>query len=148
MHDMYLHMYLQDFLYEKYSCAVAHQYVLMHLYYCSGGSNFRVLLIKIKDGEISQIDKKLVIDNETKTSSQERLFNFIVDCLKEFVAEQKLTEKLPLGFTFSFPVHQTSLVSGSLMRWTKDFDADGAVGENVVKLLRDAVKRRGVSVCI
>ena len=116
---------------------------------CSGGTNFRVLLIKIKDGEISQVNTKdLVIDDETKTSNQERLFNFIVDGLKEFVAEQKLKEKLPLGFTFSFPVHQISLISGTLLRWTKGFDADGAVGEDVVKLLRDAVERRGVSVCI
>ena len=120
----------------------------MHSYYCSGGENFRVLLMKIKDGEISPIIKKQLIDKETKTSNQERLFNYIVDCLKEFVAEQKLKEKLPLGFTFSFPVDQTSLISGTLLRWTKDFDADGAVGEDVVKLLRDALERRGVSVCI
>ena len=101
-----------------------------------------MLLIKIKDGKIDQIDKKLVVDDDTKTSTQERLFDFIADCLKNFITEQKLTTKLPLGFTFSFPVKQTSLISGTLIRWTKDFDADGTVGEDVVLLLRDAVKRQ------
>ena len=101
-----------------------------------------MLLIKIKDGKIDQIDKKLVIDDDTKTSTQERLFDFIADCLKDFITKQKLTTKLPLGFTFSFPVKQTSLISGTLIRWTKDFDADGTVGEDVVLLLRDAVKRQ------
>ena len=113
--------------------------------WCTGGSNFRVLLIKIKDGEIKQIDKKLIIDDATKKSTQETLFNFIADCLKEFVTEHKLSKKLPLGFTFSFPVKQTSLIAGTLIRWTKDFEADGAVGRNVVELLREALHRRGVS---
>ena len=99
----------------------------------------------LKEGEVSQIDKQMVIDDHTKQSTQEILFDFIAKSVAEFVEEHKITSKLPLGFTFSFPVHQTSLISGTLIRWTKDFSATGAVGEDVVKLLRDAFVRRGVS---
>eukprot|EP00731_Ephydatia_muelleri_P020660 Em0013g387a len=108
-----------------------------------GGSNFRVLLIEIKDREILQLDKKLRIDDKTKQSTQEDLFDFVAQELYEFEKEHKITESLPIGFTFSFPVHQTSLISGTLIKWTKDFTAAGAVGQDVTKMLQEALKRKG-----
>ena len=47
-------------------------------------------------------------------------------------------------FTHNFPV--LLFLTGKLLRWTKDFDAKGAVGEDVVQLLQQAFARRGVSV--
>ena len=88
---------------------------------------------------------KCVIDDETKQSTQEILFDFIAKSVADFVKEERITTKLPLGFTFSFPVHQTSLVSGTLIRWTKGFSASNCVGNDVIKMLRDAFARRGVS---
>lgn len=44
-----------------------------------------------------------------------------------------------LGFTFSFPVHQTGIASGNLIRWTKGFDIQDAVGKDVCKLLQDEI---------
>eukprot|EP00731_Ephydatia_muelleri_P037457 Em0475g5a len=113
-----------------------------------GGSNFRVLLIgkshllqlpclllllvsvyvltttaQIKDREILQLDKRLRIDDKTKQSTQQELFNFVAQVLWEFEEEHKITENLPIGFTFSFPVQQTGLISGTLIEWTKDFTA-------------------------
>ena len=35
--------------------------------------------------------------------------------------------------------------AGILLRWTKDFDAKGAMGKDVVQLLQQAFTRRGVS---
>jgi hexokinase len=32
-----------------------------------------------------------------------------------------------LGFTFSFPVNQLSISSGTLIKWTKGFSINGAV---------------------
>jgi hexokinase len=55
---------------------------------------------------------------------------------------------LPLGFTFSFPLEQKGITKGILQRWTKGFDCDGVVGNDVVELLKDAIKRRGVSLFI
>jgi hexokinase len=48
--------------------------------------------------------------------------------LKEFVeTEDGKDEQRALGFTFSFPVRQTSVSSGSLIRWTKGFLIEDAV---------------------
>ena len=54
-------------------------------------------------------------------------------------------EKLPLGFTFSFPLQQLGLTKGVLSRWTKGFNCEGVEGEDVVRLLKEAIARRGVS---
>lgn len=54
-------------------------------------------------------------------------------------------EKLPLGFTFSFPLRQLGLTKGILSRWTKGFNCEGVEGEDVVLLLKEAIARRGVS---
>lgn len=44
-----------------------------------------------------------------------------------------------MGFTFSFPVDQKSINSGTLVRWTKGFDIADAVGEDVCQLLQKEI---------
>lgn len=44
-----------------------------------------------------------------------------------------------LGFTFSFPVLQTGIASGNLIRWTKGFDIADAVGKDVCQLLQTEI---------
>ena len=51
-------------------------------------------------------------------------------------------KQLPLGFTFSFPCKQEGLDVGRLVRWTKGFNCEGVEGEDVVRLLHDAIKRK------
>ena len=82
-----------------------------------GGSNFRVLLIKIKDGKDTQIVKKSKLSEELITQTQEVLFDHIASEVASFIKEQNLKEVLPLGFTFSFPVEQSSLTSGTNWVW-------------------------------
>ena len=78
-----------------------------------GGSNFRVLLISIKDGKDTQIVKKSVLSKELITQTQEVLFDHIASEVATFIKEQNIKETLPLGFTFSFPVEQSSLIAGT-----------------------------------
>ena len=49
------------------------------------------------------------------------------------------------GFTFSFPMVQESLKKGILVTWTKSFACPDGVGEDAVRMLEEAVARRGVS---
>ena len=89
--------------------------------------------------------EKMKISQETKTSTQEVLFDFIAQSLADFLKKYNVTSKLPLGFTFSFPVYQESLTSGILKKWTKDFDAKGAVDNDVIDMFHKALARREVS---
>lgn len=56
------------------------------------------------------------------------------------------SERLPLGFTFSFPLTQLGLTKGILVNWTKGFKCSGVIGQDVVQLLKDAIARRGVRI--
>lgn len=53
--------------------------------------------------------------------------------LKQFVekegngSESSVVKKKELGFTFSFPVRQTSVSSGILIKWTKGFAIEDMV---------------------
>ncbi|XP_009640592.1 hexokinase-4-like, partial [Egretta garzetta] len=73
-----------------------------------------------------------------------QLFDYISECISDFLDKHQMKhKKLPLGFTFSFPVRHEDIDKGILLNWTKGFKASGAEGNNVVGLLRDAIKRRG-----
>ena len=79
-------------------------------------------------------------------STQEELFDFVAECVASFIKSRNITKTLPLGYTFSFPVKNSSLDSGVLVRWTKCFSASGAVGRDPVEMLKEAFGRKGVSI--
>lgn len=111
-----------------------------------GGTNFRVLLIELSENHFEMKSKIFAIPQHIMLGSGEQLFDHIADCLAKFMKEEKVShEKLPLGFTFSFPLAQLGLTKGLLERWTKGFNCSNVVGNDVVQLLKDAIDRRGVS---
>ena len=74
-----------------------------------------------------------------------QLFDYIAECIFLFLDKRNLVEfRMPLGFTFSFPCKQEGLNSARLTTWTKGFKCTGVEGEDVVKLLREAIDRRNV----
>ena len=48
-------------------------------------------------------------------------------------------EIFQLGFTFSFPVNQIGINRGTLLRWTKGFDIDDAIGKDICALLQEEI---------
>jgi len=117
-----------------------------------GGTNFRVLLIHLKGESDFEMQSKIyAIPQSIMLGSGTQLFDHIAECLANFIKEHKLQdERLPLGFTFSFPLKQLGLTKGFLIRWTKGFNCEGVVDHDVVELLEDALKRRGdvkIQVC-
>jgi hexokinase len=112
-----------------------------------GGTNFRILEVALKGaGRISMSDAmKFKIDSRHMAGKGEELFDFISRCLKSFLKKNReLGESRKLGFTFSFPVRQTGIDSGSLVCWTKGFKASGIVGKDVVLLLEESLERNGI----
>lgn len=110
-----------------------------------GGTNFRVLLIHIEPDQITMDSRVMPMSNELMTSDAVTLFDYIADCIINFVKEKHIQEKvLPLGFTFSFPVKMQSLTSGILLKWTKGFTATGVENQDVVVLLKEALNRKKV----
>ncbi|KAK4785399.1 hypothetical protein SAY86_002088 [Trapa natans] len=118
-----------------------------------GGTNFRVLRVHLggKDKDIIPTEfVEVPIPPCLMTRSSHELFDFIAEELAKFVAtEDEKSHPFPgrqreLGFTFSFPVRQTSISSGTLIKWTKGFSIEDAVGEDVVGELNKAMERVGL----
>ena len=90
------------------------------------------------------------VSTETRLGPGEQLFSFLAACIETFLAEevaaQEQEQELSLGFTFSFPLVQESLVAARLVSWTKSFNCPGVEGEEVVGLLQAAIDRRGLKV--
>uniref|UniRef100_A0A8C0JEH6 hexokinase n=1 Tax=Chelonoidis abingdonii TaxID=106734 RepID=A0A8C0JEH6_CHEAB len=111
-----------------------------------GGTNFRVLLVKIRSGKrrtVEMHNKIYAIPIEVMQGTGEELFDHIVSCISDFLDYMGIKgARLPLGFTFSFPCKQTSLDAGILLNWTKGFKATDCEGEDVVHLLREGIRRR------
>lgn len=107
-----------------------------------GGTNFRVLLITLKGENVEMKNKIYPISEELMKGEGTKLFDHIASCIASFLSDHQLhNQSLPLGFTFSFPCRQEGLNVGRLVKWTKGFCCAGVEGEDVVRLLHDAIKR-------
>nr|XP_015201969.1 PREDICTED: putative hexokinase HKDC1 isoform X2 [Lepisosteus oculatus] len=111
-----------------------------------GGTNFRVLVVKIRSGlrrSVRMYNKIYAIPLEIMQGTGEELFDHIVQCISDFLDYMGMkNSRLPLGFTFSFPCRQAGIDKGTLVSWTKGFKATYCEGNDVVDMLREAVKRR------
>nr|XP_042715239.1 hexokinase-4 isoform X3 [Chrysemys picta bellii] len=74
-----------------------------------GGTNFRVMLVKVGEGE----------EGQWSVTTKHQMYS---------IPEDAMTGTAEMGI---------------LLNWTKGFKASGAEGNNIVGLLRDAIKRRG-----
>lgn len=101
-------------------------------------------------GKFTLRQQKYKVSEELKTGEGSALFDYIAESVGGFLSSMEgsrpADEQIYLGFTFSFPVEQTALDKGKLITWTKGFKATGAIGNDVVKLLQDALDRKKVPV--
>ncbi|KAF2478211.1 uncharacterized protein BDR25DRAFT_8830 [Lindgomyces ingoldianus] len=116
-----------------------------------GGTNLRVCEITLPEekGEFDIIQSKYRMPEELKTGTAEELWNYIADCLQQFIEyhhQDEDLDALPLGFTFSYPATQEYIDHGVLQRWTKGFDIEGVEGKDVVPPFEAALAERGVPI--
>lgn len=118
-----------------------------------GGTNFRVLRVQLGGKEGRVIDKEfteVTIPTNLMVGTERELFDYIASELAKFVASEGKNfflepgRQRELGFTFSFPVHQTAIASGTLIKWSKGFSVSEMVGKDVVVALKEALKRQGL----
>ncbi|KAG1335352.1 hexokinase-2 [Cocos nucifera] len=118
-----------------------------------GGTNFRVLRVQLGGKErhvVKQESTEVSIPQHLMVGSSAELFEFIAAELAKFVASEgddfhlSVGSQREIGFTFSFPVKQSSIASGTLVKWTKGFSIDEMVGKDVVVELTKAIEKQGL----
>ena len=125
-----------------------------------GSTNFRVILSRLRSSSSSsssssnhQSDQFTVryydVPMDLRVGpSAKPLFSFLAACISDFLdrfskdsdaAVDPLPNRLPLAFSFSYPMVQKSVDSGFLVTWTKSYDLPDAVGTDAVLLLKQAI---------
>ncbi|KAJ6041415.1 uncharacterized protein N7446_010695 [Penicillium canescens] len=109
-----------------------------------GGTNFRVCKVELLgSGKYTTTQMDAKIPETIKSGTAQQLWLFIIQCLRKFVDYHEIPtdelQKIPLAFTFSYPVTQTSVTNGILQRWTKGFDISGVEGHDVAAELQRAL---------
>lgn len=114
-----------------------------------GGTNLRVCSIELLGNRESRVEQQqFVIPDAIKTGSGQALFQYVAECVQSFVHAQHLQGPLKMGFTFSFPVKQSSLNHGTLIHWNKGFDGADVLGMDVVQLLQSKLDQLGLKITI
>jgi hexokinase len=114
-----------------------------------GGTNFRVMAVSLNGhGIIGRVHmRSYEIGRNVISGTKDDLGDFIVDAVFDFMQKDHMDDTIErkIGFTFSFPVEQKNIISGTLITWTKGFVTSGVVGEDVSLLVNDAFAKRGFS---
>ncbi|KAG0207467.1 glucokinase [Mortierella sp. GBA30] len=106
-----------------------------------GGTYLRVASVNLLGhGEVVVHHKKYKLEEELKTGEAKLLF------VDEHAIVVPIGTELQLGFTFSFPVQQSGINSGTLISWTKGFICPHMVGKDPAAFLQDAFNRRNIPV--
>lgn len=116
-----------------------------------GGTNIRVSLVRLLgDGEskiLAQEKKPLRCENYNVISAQataENLFDFIADCLQDFLKKFGEQKNYELGHTFSFGTRQKNARDAQLIRWAKEIQTQGVEGQWVNALLKNSLQKKEI----
>ena len=124
-----------------------------------GGTNYRVTYARLspETGKLSALEMRdSSIPDWAYTAPAPKLFDLLAEAVVSLGRDLKVlplpedsdsaaknSKSLTVGFCFSFPCDQTALDAGRLLKLTKRFQNEGAVGQDPVVMLREALARAG-----
>ncbi|KAF0990348.1 hypothetical protein HZS_5390, partial [Henneguya salminicola] len=113
-----------------------------------GGTNFRFYVINVIEGKLTSNAFYFPVPDKAMSGDGNDLFDFMAKCIEECLIKIEMNLKVIefLGFTFSFPVNQVALNSGTLIKWTKGFCAKNVVGHDVVAMIRAACNKLSLKI--
>ncbi|MDD4776581.1 MAG: hexokinase, partial [Syntrophomonas sp.] len=114
-----------------------------------GGSNLRLSRIRLRDRSFQTLQTKVINLRHNRLGQDltaaavdgPQLFDYIAAEIDAFAAGDP---SIGLGHCFSFPFQAQDRNSGTLLEWTKEIKTGGVVGQDVNRLLDEALQRRGL----
>ncbi|KAH8383529.1 hypothetical protein KR009_009151 [Drosophila setifemur] len=106
-------------------------------------TNCRIMLVKFSsENDIYTSSRCVLMPHTVAATKGTEVFDFLAANIATFVKDKKVDkENLPMGIGFAFTLNKTALDVGYLVSWTKEFGAVGAIGKDVVRLLREALAK-------
>lgn len=116
-----------------------------------GGTNFRVCSVNLLgNSDFTITQEKWAVPRTIMRGSSADFYKFMADHIGKFLTKHHSDKlegpKIKMGFTFSFPVVQTSLNRGKLLRWTKGFNIPDAVGTDICECLQKELDKQNLPV--
>ncbi|KAI9475601.1 MAG: hypothetical protein EXX96DRAFT_573920 [Benjaminiella poitrasii] len=118
-----------------------------------GGSTLRVSAVELLGNcqvKVTEIRRQISPHDPLRTSRATVFFDWIVDAIAELIDtigyQQCKEEPLSLGICWSFPIDQTSISKGKILRMGKGFTIDGIEGQDLSSLFHKAFERKSLYV--
>ncbi|CAO3675943.1 unnamed protein product [Umbelopsis ramanniana] len=122
-----------------------------------GGTNLRVNAVQLLgDGQVNIVENKRLATEELKSGSGDAFFDWIADTIQELVTvkahhlfkpeQVNGQETLSLGVCWSFPIDQTTLNRGTVLRMGKGFTMPNVQGRDLSDMFHEAFKRKNLNV--
>ncbi|CAO3643752.1 unnamed protein product [Cunninghamella blakesleeana] len=122
-----------------------------------GGTNLRISAVQLLgDGHVKVLEVKHCPSIELKTGSGDIFFDWIADAVEELITVKARhlfkpdqvngNETLYLGVCWSFPVDQTEINRGTILRMGKGFTLQDTEGKDLASMFHEAFERKGLNV--
>eukprot|EP00124_Ichthyophonus_hoferi_P000594 Ihof_evm5s23 gene=Ihof_evmTU5s23 len=110
-----------------------------------GEKEFKLVLMRLDGlGQCTSTGKKFPLAERVRNGTLAELLAQAADCIVNFYPASlvKETPIMPLSFTICFPVKQSSLNSGCIIHWSKEFTVTDYEGVDLVKGLQQALDKK------
>ncbi|KAI8081526.1 uncharacterized protein BX664DRAFT_268967 [Halteromyces radiatus] len=117
-----------------------------------GGSTLRVCAVELLGQgqvKVNEVKRSIPMTDPLRTGEIEPFFDWMVDTVDLLLKEYHLdttTSSLSMGVSWSFPIDQTSVSDGKILRMGKGFDLKGIEGQDLKTLFMEAFQRKNVKV--
>ncbi|KAI9319005.1 hypothetical protein BX666DRAFT_2025351 [Dichotomocladium elegans] len=122
-----------------------------------GGTNLRISAVELKgNGAVEVLEVKRCPDMTLKTGSGARFFDWIAEAVQELItvkarhlfsdAQVQGRETLSLGVCWSFPIDQTNVDRGTILRMGKGFTLQDTEGKDLADMFHQAFERKDLNV--
>ncbi|KAI8065643.1 hypothetical protein BC940DRAFT_326850 [Gongronella butleri] len=116
-----------------------------------GGSTLRVCAVELLGNgkvQVDEVKRTIGMTDPLRTGQVEPFFDWMVDTVAMLLEKQQLdpASALSMGVSWSFPVDQTSLSDGTLLRMGKGFNLQDIEGRDLKTLFHDAFERKHLNV--
>ncbi|KAI7896217.1 uncharacterized protein EV154DRAFT_492714 [Mucor mucedo] len=122
-----------------------------------GGTNLRIAAVELKGaGKSTVLELKRKPTTELKTGEGALFFDWIADAIHHLITVQAKhlfsqdqvsgKETLALGVCWSFPVDQTAVDRGTILRMGKGFTLSNTEGRDLADMFHEAFKRKSLNV--
>ncbi|CAO3626593.1 unnamed protein product [Cunninghamella blakesleeana] len=119
-----------------------------------GGSTLRVCAVELLgyDGKVNvnEMKRSIPMMDPLRQGHVDPFFDWIAETvdllLKEYHIDHSSQHPLSMGVSWSFPIDQTSVSDGTILRMGKGFDLKGIIGKDLKSLFTEAFKRKKIHV--